>query len=197
VALASPTLDAGFLEPALDAGFLAVEVEGGLADAPREAGFDVPAAAALDAGFAGADFEAGFALDAGLAFFDGGFSASSSGPLTSSVVRFFPREDLGLGAACSSSAGSPSAGGATLDAAFLALGLAGALLGRSGFGCSLMRLERRGSARVSIAAAAALRGIWMAGNSGRKGRWYGLNWGRGETARILGLLNFIVINNST
>jgi hypothetical protein len=61
------TFDAGFLEPALDAGFLAAEVEGGLADAPREAGFDVPVAAALDAGFAGEDFEAGFALDAGLA----------------------------------------------------------------------------------------------------------------------------------
>ena len=137
--------------------FLTADVEGGLADAPREAGFDVPAAAALDTGFTGADFEPVMALDAGLAcndtyqhsknrqpatvpigissgltgctFFDGGFFASSSGTSTSSVVRFSPREDLGLGAAGSSSAGSSSAAGATLAVIFLALGLGTALLG--------------------------------------------------------------------
>ena len=213
------TFDAGFFEPALDAGFFAAEVEGGLADAPREAGFDVPAAPALDAGFVGADFEAGFALDAGLAystkpisihdtnnpwqtrrpaspadrrvgdrptrtFFDGGFSASSPGPFTSSVVRFFPREDFGLGAADSPSSGSSSAAGATLAAAFLALGLDAAFLGGSGFGCSLIRLERRGSARVSVAAAAALRGISRAGMTGGKGGGNGLNWGRTRQAGL-------------
>jgi hypothetical protein len=93
-------------------------------------------------------------------FLEGGFSASSSGPLTSSGVRFFPRADLGLAAAGSPSAGCSSVSSATFGAApLLVLGLAGAFFVTWGLGCSLIRDERRGSPG-SAGAAAALRGIY-------------------------------------
>lgn len=79
----------------------------------------------------------------------------------SAEVRFLPLADFGLAASAGSSAGSsasPSFSSAGLT--FFARGFAGFFGGNSGFGCSFMRDERRGSARASVeAGAAALRGI--------------------------------------
>ena len=86
-------------------------------------------------------------------FFAGGSSpltaASPSSPSFSAAVRLRPLVDLGFS--------SPSAAGSL---AFFVRGFAGAFFGAggSGLGCSLIRLERRGSAAVSEDAA-ALRGI--------------------------------------
>lgn len=84
------------------------------------------------------------------------FLAGGSSPLTaapssasfSAAVRLRPLVDLGFS--------SPSAAGSFT---FFVRGFAGAFLGAgSGLGCSLIRLERRGSAVVSVVAA-AFRGI--------------------------------------
>lgn len=97
-------------------------------------------------------------------FLEGGLSASSgtaappSSASLSAVERFLPLADFGLGS-CSSSA-VVSASLASAGLAFLPRGFGGAFFGRSGFGCSFMREERRGSAGEFIVdAAATLRGI--------------------------------------
>ena len=90
------TFDADFPEPTPNTGFLAAEVEGGSADAP---GFDVPAAAALDAAHAGfaADFEAGLALDAGLTCNDTDKPSQYKQPATDAPVGISSGSTLGRG----------------------------------------------------------------------------------------------------
>ncbi len=192
---AARTLDAGFFDPARDAGFLVVDagftdvLEGGFALAARDPGFAEPARDAFDAGLAAAALLAGLAaaLEAGFAyatvsegrreasrpkprgrtFFAGGPSPLTAGAPSSAsfsvAVRLRPFDDLGFS--------SPSAAGSLI---FLDRGLAGAFLGAgSGLGCSLIRVERRGSAGASEVAV-GLRGI-VCECAGLVGGW-GQRW---------------------
>ena len=158
----------------MDAGFADAREEG-FALAARDAGLADPARDALEAGFAAAALEAGFVatLDAGFAYARVSkrerrstqatgtrrtFLAGGSSPLTagapssasfSVAVRLRPLVDFGFS--------SPSAAGSFT---FFERGFAGAFFGAgSGFGWSLMRAERRGSAAVSVDGA-ALRGMF-------------------------------------